>query len=251
MGGGIAEGGGGGERRAAAGRASSAKGGESGAGAPGGLLPLQPGGWRVGRRDSGGDGGGRFCRPAAGGGGAAIQLPPTAAAASGSGGRREERGAGGWVPGNMPLGPCPGRPRARAPGRSRGAPPWRSFLRRAARGAGAAARARGRLVWKCYAAYDYWSMCVPDGTLLRAEWAWDFIGPHGPRSAASDPRGTLPSTSWEPAADAIGTTASADPRGIFLPAHDWDGSPGKVIRHPTRRATRPLGGAGLSSGSVR
>jgi hypothetical protein len=31
---------------------------------------------------------------------------------------------------------------------------------------------------------------------------------------------------------AIGTTASADPRGVFLPAHhsSWDGSPGKVIR---------------------
>jgi hypothetical protein len=50
---------------------------------------------------------------------------------------------------------------------------------------------------------------------------------------------------------AIGTTASADPRGIFLPAQHWDGSPGKVIRHSTRRATRPLGGEGLSSGSVR
>ncbi len=28
----------------------------------------------------------------------------------------------------------------------------------------------------------------------------------------------------------------ADPRGIFLPAHDWDGSPGKVMRHSIRRA---------------
>ncbi len=37
----------------------------------------------------------------------------------------------------------------------------------------------------------------------------------------------------------IGTTASADPRGIILPAHDWDGSPVKVIRHSTRRATLP------------
>ncbi len=50
---------------------------------------------------------------------------------------------------------------------------------------------------------------------------------------------------------AIGTPASADPRGIFLPARHWDGSPGKVIRHSTRRAARPFGGAGLSSGSVR
>ena len=50
---------------------------------------------------------------------------------------------------------------------------------------------------------------------------------------------------------AIGTAASADPRGIFLPAHHWDGSPGKVIRHSTRRAPRPFRGAGLSSGSVR
>ncbi len=53
----------------------------------------------------------------------------------------------------------------------------------------------------CYAAHDYWSMSGPDGTLLRAGWAWDFIGPHGPRSAVSEPRGTLPSTSREPAAD--------------------------------------------------
>ncbi len=50
---------------------------------------------------------------------------------------------------------------------------------------------------------------------------------------------------------AIGTTASADPLGIFLPARDWDGSPGRAMRHSTRRATRPFGGAGLSSGSVR
>jgi hypothetical protein len=49
----------------------------------------------------------------------------------------------------------------------------------------------------CYAAYDYWSMCGPDGTLLRAGLAWDFIEPHGPCSAASDPRGTLQSTSWD------------------------------------------------------
>jgi hypothetical protein len=51
---------------------------------------------------------------------------------------------------------------------------------------------------------------------------------------------------------AIGTTASADPRGIFLSAHHWpgDGSPGKVIRHSTRRATLPIEGAGPSSGSV-
>ncbi len=42
----------------------------------------------------------------------------------------------------------------------------------------------------------------------------------------------------------IGTTASADPRGIFLPAHHhWDGFRGKVVRHSTRRATRPFGGA--------
>ncbi len=46
----------------------------------------------------------------------------------------------------------------------------------------------------CYAAYDYWSMCGPGGSLPRAGLAWDFIGPHGPRSAASDPRGTLPSS---------------------------------------------------------
>ncbi len=58
--------------------------------------------------------------------------------------------------------------------------------------------ARSRL---CYAAYDNWSMCWPDGKLLRAGLVWDFIGPHGPRSVASDPRGTPPSTSWEPAAD--------------------------------------------------
>jgi hypothetical protein len=50
---------------------------------------------------------------------------------------------------------------------------------------------------------------------------------------------------------AIGTTASADPRGIFLPAQHWDGSQGKVICHSIRRATRPFRGAGLSSGSVR
>ena len=43
---------------------------------------------------------------------------------------------------------------------------------------------------------------------------------------------------------AIGTTASADPRGIFLPAQHWDGSPGKVIRHSTRQAARSFGGAG-------
>ncbi len=43
---------------------------------------------------------------------------------------------------------------------------------------------------------------------------------------------------------AIGTTASADPPGIFLPAHHWDRSPGKVIRHLTRRATRSFWGAG-------
>jgi hypothetical protein len=49
---------------------------------------------------------------------------------------------------------------------------------------------------------------------------------------------------------AIGTTALADPRGIFLPAQHWDGSPGKVIRNSNRRATRPLEGAGLSSGLV-
>ncbi len=36
----------------------------------------------------------------------------------------------------------------------------------------------------------------------------------------------------------------------FPPAHSWDGYPGKVIRHSTRRATRPFGGAGLSRGSV-
>jgi hypothetical protein len=41
------------------------------------------------------------------------------------------------------------------------------------------------------------------------------------------------------------------PSGDFPPAHHWDGSPGKVIRHSTSRATRPFGGAGLSSGSVR
>jgi hypothetical protein len=29
----------------------------------------------------------------------------------------------------------------------------------------------------------------------------------------------------------------------FPPAHHWDGSPGKVIRHSTRLATRPFGGA--------
>jgi hypothetical protein len=47
---------------------------------------------------------------------------------------------------------------------------------------------------------------------------------------------------------AIGTTASADPRGISLPVyHHWDGSPGKVIRHSTRRAMRPFGGAGPST----
>ncbi len=40
----------------------------------------------------------------------------------------------------------------------------------------------------------------------------------------------------------------ADPRGIFLPAHFWDGSPGKVIRHSTRRARRAL--PHLGGGSV-
>jgi hypothetical protein len=52
---------------------------------------------------------------------------------------------------------------------------------------------------------------------------------------------------------AIGTMTSAEPWGIFLPAHHWpgDGSTGKVIRHLTCRATRPFGGAGPSSGSVR
>jgi hypothetical protein len=41
--------------------------------------------------------------------------------------------------------------------------------------------------------------CAPDGTLLRAGLAWAFIGPHGPRSAASDPRGTLSRDPVEPA----------------------------------------------------
>jgi hypothetical protein len=38
---------------------------------------------------------------------------------------------------------------------------------------------------------------------------------------------------------AIGTTASADPRGIFLPAHHWDVSPNKVFRHSTLRGSGP------------
>ncbi len=41
------------------------------------------------------------------------------------------------------------------------------------------------------------------------------------------------------------------PSGGFPPAHHGDVYPSKVIRHSTRRATRPVGGAGLSSGTVR
>jgi hypothetical protein len=43
---------------------------------------------------------------------------------------------------------------------------------------------------------------------------------------------------------AIGTTASADPRGIFLPAQHWDGSPGKVIRHSTQLRAQLAGTIG-------
>jgi hypothetical protein len=103
----------------------------------------------------------------------------------------------------------------------------------------------------------YWSMCGPDGTLLRAGLAWVFIGPYGPCSRNStehlmgDSRGPDLVGPGRLTCYAIGTTASAEPRGILLPAHHWDGSPGKIIRHSTRRATRPFGGAGPRSGSVR
>ncbi len=39
-------------------------------------------------------------------------------------------------------------------------------------------------------------------------------------------------------------------RGIFYPAHIGTGPLSQVTRHSTRRAPRPLGEAGLSSGSV-
>ncbi len=114
----------------------------------------------------------------------------------------------------------------------------------------------------CFAAYDYWSMCGPNGTLLWAGLARDFIGPHGPRSAASDPRGTYQGTHWSQLRAGPSRTWTTNllrhrdygigrPSGNFRPAHHWDRSPGKVIRHSTRRATRPFRGAGLSSGSVR
>jgi hypothetical protein len=115
----------------------------------------------------------------------------------------------------------------------------------------------------CYAAYDYWSMCQ-----TVRYYGPDWLGTRTTRAALRtvrsigswrDPTEHLMGASRGPNlvgperlnCYAIGTTASADPRGIFPPAHDWDGSPFKVIRHSTRRATLPFGGAGLSSGSVR
>ncbi len=47
-----------------------------------------------------------------------------------------------------------------------------------------------------------------------------------------------------------GPAAPAATRGIFYPAHIGTGPLSQVIRHLTRRAPRPLGEAGLSSGSV-
>jgi hypothetical protein len=91
----------------------------------------------------------------------------------------------------------------------------------------------------CYAAYDYWSRCgpeSPDGTLLRAGQAWDFIGPLRSIGSSGDSAEHLTGMGASRGPDlvgpgrltcyAIGTTASADPRGIFLPAHRWDGSLG-------------------------
>jgi hypothetical protein len=121
----------------------------------------------------------------------------------------------------------------------------------------------------CYAAYDYCSMCGPAGRLQRAGLAWDFYW-----TTWAALRSIRVGSRWDYIEGLTGASRGPDlvgpgrltfkllrhrdygigrPSGIFPPAHHWDGYPSKVVRHLTRRATRPfrVGGAGLSSGLLR
>ncbi len=111
-------------------------------------------------------------------------------------------------------------------------------------------------------------MCWPDCMLLLAglgiglglhRTTWAALSSIG--SSRDSTKGLTGTSCWQDlvgrlgpgrlAFYAFGTSTSADPPGIFLPAHQGDGSPGKVICHSTRLATRPFGVAGLRSSSVR
>jgi hypothetical protein len=76
---------------------------------------------------------------------------------------------------------------------------------------------------------------LPDGLGDEYQWSQQRAGSSQARTTNS-----LRHRDYGPAAT----------RGIFHPAHIGTGPLSQVIRHSTRRAPRPLGEAGLSSGSV-
>jgi hypothetical protein len=108
-------------------------------------------------------------------------------------------------------------------------------------------------------------MCGPARTQPQAGSAWDLyritcMPVQGTRPAAPVPGGTLQRVSTEPAAGrtkrdleddltrSLSTLGGFSKNSISPSVHDLDESPSKVIRHSIRRARRPFGGAGLSSG---
>jgi hypothetical protein len=120
----------------------------------------------------------------------------------------------------------------------------------------------------CYAAYDYTSM---GQTVRYSGYGPDRLGTSKDHTGRAPQHRILeglyqgthrsqlragPSRTWTTNLNLLrhrNYGIGRPSRGNFLPAHHWDGSPGKVIRHSTRRATRAsgFGGAGPSSGSVR